>query len=120
MHRLTAKQFTWVLLRVEALGDCEMLLYGKGWNGGEEANEAGGGQCSCHGWSSCGDYHPGVGGKVEERLGLAKKVGMVSVVLVDKKDRLVIMSYQATIPANFIFRGIFIIVYYFDLITQDV
>ena len=30
---------------------------------------------------------------VEERLGLAKKVGMVSVVLVDKKDRLVIMSY---------------------------
>ena len=36
MHRVTAKQFTWVLLRarVEALGDCEMLLVGKGWMGG--------------------------------------------------------------------------------------
>ena len=36
---------------------------------------------------------------MEERLGLFKKVGVVSVV-VAKKDRLAIMTYQATIQAN--------------------
>jgi hypothetical protein len=38
MHRLTAKQFTWVLLRararLEALRDYEMLVVGKWWMGG--------------------------------------------------------------------------------------
>ena len=40
---------------------------------------------------------------IEERLGLAKKVvvaSMVVDVLVAQKDRLAIMSYQATMPAN--------------------
>ena len=41
MHGLTAKQFTWVLprarARVEAWGDCEKLLVGKGWMEGKKA-----------------------------------------------------------------------------------
>ena len=40
---------------------------------------------------------------MEERLVLAKKVGVASVVvdvLVAQKDRLAIISYQATMPAN--------------------
>ena len=41
MHGLMAKQFTLVLLRararVEAWGDCEKLLVGKGWMGGKKA-----------------------------------------------------------------------------------
>ena len=40
---------------------------------------------------------------MKERLGLAKKVVVASVVvnvLLAQKDRLAIMSYQATMPAN--------------------
>jgi hypothetical protein len=40
---------------------------------------------------------------MKERLGLAKKVEVASVVvgvLVTQKDRLAIMSYQASMPAN--------------------
>ena len=113
MHRLTDKQFTWVVLRararVEAWEDCEKLVVGKGWMGGKKA---------------IGSVRPGevvsvlatAGAPVEtlsvilglvdnmeERLGLAKTVGVASVVvdvLVAQKDRLAIMSYQATMPAN--------------------
>ena len=113
MHRLTDKQFTWVSLmaraRVEAWADCEGLVVGKGWLGGRKMK----------GSVSPGEVvtvlaRAGAPGEtlavilgmvdsLEERLGLAKKVGVASVavdVLVAQKDRLAIISYQATMPAN--------------------
>jgi len=113
MHKLTDKQFTWVSLRararMEAWGDCEKLVVGKGWLGGKKAigSVSPGEVVTVLSTAGApGDTLSVILGLVdnmEEKLMLAKKVGVASVVvdvLVTQKDRLAIISYQATLPAN--------------------
>ena len=113
MHNLTDKQFTWVCLRaranVEAWQDCQELVVGKGWLGGKKVK----------GGVSPGEVTTvlaaagapvsiltvllGLVDNLEDRLDLAKKVGVGSVVvdvLVAQKDRNAIHSYQASLTPN--------------------
>jgi len=113
MHKLTDKQFTWVSLRararMEAWADCEKLVVGKGWLGGKKAiGSVSPGEVVTV-LSTAGAPGEtlavilGLVDNMEEKLMLAKKVGVASVVvdvLVTQKDRLAIISYQATLPAN--------------------
>ena len=113
MHHLTEKQFTWVCLRSRALvnswQDCLELVVGKGWLGGRKVK---------------GGVSPGevttvlaaAGAPVdilivllglvetqEERLVLARKVGVGSVVvdvLVQQKDRQALLQHQASLTQN--------------------
>ena len=113
MHRLTDKQFTWVTLRarakVEAWIDCEKLVVGKGWLGGKKAiGSVSPGEvvtvlATARAPVETLSIILGLVDTMEERLLLAKKVGVASVVvdvLVAQKDRLAIMSYQTNMPAN--------------------
>jgi len=113
MHRLTDKQFTWVSMKaratVMAWSDCEGLVVGKGWLGGKKMKvSVSPGEVATLLYSAGAPVETlgvilSMVDSLEERLGLAKKVGVASVVvdvLVAQKNRLAIISYQATMPAN--------------------
>jgi len=113
MHNLTEKQYTWVCLRSRATcqewTDCQELVVGKGWFGKKGVK---------------GGVNPGDVTKIlaaagapldtlivllglvdnqEERLELAKKVGVGSVVvdvLVSQRDRMGLISYKSSLVAN--------------------
>jgi len=113
MHRLTDKQYTWVSLRarskVEAWSDCEKLVVGKGWLGGKKVI---GSVDPCEVvsvLSSAGAPLETLSiilsliDNVDEKLTLAKKVGVASIVIdifVAQKDRLSLISYQANMTPN--------------------
>jgi len=113
MHRLTDKQFTWVSLRarakMESWLDCEKLVVGKGWLGGKKAIGSVSPAEVVVVLSNAGappetlSVILGLVDNTEDRLILAKKVNVSSVVvdaLVAQKDRLSLISYQANLPAN--------------------
>ena len=109
MHNLTEKQFTWVCLRARAVvgawPDCLDLVVGKGWLGGRKVKGGVSPAEVTTVLAAAGAPQDtlvvllGLVDTPEERLEVAKKVGVGSVavdVLVAQKDRSGILSYQAS------------------------
>jgi len=112
-HQLTDKQWTWVALRarasVEAWSDCEAVVVGRGWLGGKKVRgsvSAAEVVAALHRAGAPADtlqtFLQLVEG-VEERVGLARKVGVAAVVvdvLVAQRDRQGLGQFQASLPPN--------------------
>ena len=112
-HQLTDKQWTWVALRarasVEAWSDCEAVVVGRGWLGGKKVRgsvSAAEVVAALHRAGAPADtlqtFLQLVEG-VEERVGLARKVGVAAVVvdvLVAQRDRQGLVQFQASLPPN--------------------
>lgn len=113
MHQLTEKQFIWVCLRARALvgawQDCLDLVVGKGWLGGKKV-KGGVSPSEITRVLAAADAPQdilvvllGLVDNTEERLEVAKKVGVASVVvdvLVMQKDRISLVSYRGSLTPN--------------------